>query len=69
MWHSQVAVIAGNLDLAEVIKNYKAEEVGECGPTVLHGFDWCFIYTLYENVSGNTNIDRPYIFSNKVGFC
>ncbi|CAH1635023.1 unnamed protein product [Spodoptera littoralis] len=25
--HSQVAVIAGNLDLAEVIKNYKAEEV------------------------------------------
>lgn len=32
--HSQVAVIAGNLDLAEVIKNYKAEEVGESGPAV-----------------------------------
>lgn len=26
----QVAVIAGNMELAEVIKNYQPEEVGEC---------------------------------------
>lgn len=42
-----MAVIAGNLDLAEVIKNYKAEEVGESKPgCVVHDFDWSFIYAL-----------------------
>lgn len=30
----QVAVIAGNMDLAEVIKSYQAEEVGELTRTI-----------------------------------
>lgn len=36
-----MAVIAGNLELAEVIKNYKSEEVGESQPG-------CIKYSLYH---------------------
>lgn len=28
---TQVAVIAGNLELAEMIQNYKPEDIGKCG--------------------------------------
>lgn len=40
----KVAVIAGNLELAEVIKNYKSEEVGEFEPFIMHGCGCRFIY-------------------------
>lgn len=51
-----MAVIAGNLDLAEVIKNYKAEEVGESGPgSVLCTYCMAFngasyYYLLFKNL-------------------
>lgn len=36
----QVAVIAGNLELAEVIKNYKSEEVGESELLIICAWLW-----------------------------
>lgn len=40
----QVAVIAGNLELAEVIKNYKSEEIGKFFMTIiLHGLRCRFL--------------------------
>lgn len=43
-----MAVIAGNLELAEVIKNYKAEEIGELDLT---SFSACLtrLYIKYYN--------------------
>lgn len=39
----QVAVIAGNLELAEMIQNYKPEDIGKCS---LHVFVFYVIFLL-----------------------
>lgn len=54
----QVAVIAGNLELAEVIKNYKSEEVGESELLIICAWLWL---PLHNNIIRKFN-NVQYIF-------